>query len=163
MTPTPNYHSHAEQVKALGCAANFDPKKHPRRAAQEKARKRFEREVKKPAVESKKGMQDAAKEARAEMAVLAKELSHLTMRDAAEVMEIPYWRIQKLKHEFDLEFADYVPNTREADICEAAKGCKSYREVESVTGLTYTYVLRVLNRHGIFFRASAQQQGTDNG
>ncbi|MFI8384853.1 hypothetical protein [Pseudomonas sp. NPDC079086] len=45
MIPTPHFQSHAQQQAMLGCAANLDPAKHPRRYAQHQARQRIAKEV----------------------------------------------------------------------------------------------------------------------
>ncbi|MGQ7956466.1 hypothetical protein ACUTAF_01885 [Pseudomonas sp. SP16.1] len=157
MTPTPHFTSHAEQVKALGCAAKLDPKKHPRRAAQLKARAKFEKAQKSPINESKKSIHNAAKEERRELAEQARALSHLTMSEAALGLDIPYWCLQKLKYEFGLSFADSLPQNREQEICEAATKCSNYQEVAELTGLTYVYCIRVLHKNGIYLRAGEEE------
>jgi hypothetical protein len=45
MISTPHFQSHAQQQAMLGCAANLDPAKHPRRYAQQQARQRLNKEV----------------------------------------------------------------------------------------------------------------------
>ena len=42
MIPTPHYHSHEHQRAMLGCAADLDPGKHPRRYALYLARNKTE-------------------------------------------------------------------------------------------------------------------------
>lgn len=45
MITTPHFHSRAQQQAMLGCAANLDPTKHPRRYAKLQARQRVEKEA----------------------------------------------------------------------------------------------------------------------
>lgn len=152
MTPTPHFSSHAEQIQALGCAAMLDPKKHPRRFEQQRARERFERERKRPMDFTKEGLQRAAEDRRRELADRARKLSHMTIAEAARVLGVTYSRVQKIKREFGLSFSDSVPQNREAEICQAAECHSTYNEVAAATGLTRAYVLRVLHKHGVFLR-----------
>lgn len=152
MTPTPHFSSHAEQIQALGCAAMLDPKKHPRRFEQQRARERFERERRRPMDFTKEGLQRAAEDRRRELADRASKLSHMTIAEAARVLGVTYSRVQKIKREFGLSFSDSVPKNREAEICQAAECHSTYNEVAAATGLTRAYVLRVLHKHGIFLR-----------
>lgn len=155
MIPTPHFPSHSEQVKALGCAADFDPDKHPRRAAQLIARQRFEKGLSRQTGDSTKARQDAARAERAALAERAKWYADLTMSEAAKQLGISYSTVQKLKHEFGLSFADSVPTNREAEIVTAAETHGSYRAVAEALGLSRSYVLRVLHKHGIYLRGNS--------
>jgi len=113
MISNPHYRNHDEQQAMLGCAANLDPDKHPRRYALHKARTRMhgqdiaiveETDGPRTILDSRRehaARQDADRRALAER---ARTCSHMTMKQAAVALGINYEKMKKLRAEFDLMF-----------------------------------------------------------
>ena len=75
MLQNPHYSSHAEQQAALGCAANLDPIKHPRRYKLQQAREKFR--------PTKRCHQPASEERTPALLERAEALAHLGLTEAA--------------------------------------------------------------------------------
>jgi len=113
MLSHPHYRTHDEQQAMLGCAAQLDPDKHPRRYALHKARTRMhgqdiaiveEADGPRTILDSRRehaARQDADRRALADR---ARECSHMTMKQAALALGINYEKCKKLRAEFDLQF-----------------------------------------------------------
>ena len=150
MIAQPHFTSHADQQTALGCAADLDPDKHPRRYALYLARNKTEFvDVKGPA-ETKAEIIARQRKTRENLAEQARELSHMTAREAAEAIGITKHMLGKLRTEFGLEFAG--PVARNKDLLAriealAAKGLK-ISEIADRVDRAPNYIARKVREHG---------------
>ena len=150
MIAQPHFTSHADQQAMLGCAADLDPDKHPRRYALYLARNKKEFvDIKGPA-ETKAEIIARQRKTRENLADQARELSHLTAREAAEAMGITKHMLSKIRQEFWLKFAG--PPARNKELLEriealAAKGLKIATIADQVDKAP-NYIARVVREHG---------------
>lgn len=150
MIGQPHFTSHADQQAMLGCAADLDPDKHPRRYALYLARNKKEFvDIKGPA-ETKAEIIARQRKTRENLADQARELSHMTAREAAEAMGITKHMLSKIRQEFGLKFAGPVARNQEllARIeVLAGKGLKISEIADQVDRAT-NYVARVVRENG---------------
>lgn len=115
MVSQPRYRTHDEQMAMLGCAANLDPDRHPRRYAIAKARARMEGEdiaiMDEPEEDGPRTILDSRREyaerqnaKRRELAMRAGWYSDCTMKEAAVALGVSYETVKRLKAEFGLSF-----------------------------------------------------------
>lgn len=116
MITQPHFASHADQQAALGCAADLDPGKHPRRYALYLARNKKEFVDVKGQAETKAEIHERQRKTRENLADQARELSHLTAREAAVELGITKHVLGKLRQEFGLSFAG--PAARLRKLCQ---------------------------------------------
>lgn len=154
MITQPHFTSHADQQAALGCAADLDPDKHPRRYALYLARNKKEFvDIKGPA-ETKAEIIARQRKTRENLADQARELSHMTAREAAVELGITKHVLGKLRQEFGLSFAG--PVARNKEVLEriealAATGMK-IAAIADLVDKAPNYIARLVREHG--FRRS---------
>lgn len=141
MTPTPHFRSHAEQQAALGCAAQLDPEKHPRRHAVQRAREAF-----KPA---KRTHQPDSERRTPELLEQARKFSHLHVSAAARAMGVSRSVLTRLRDDYGLTFAEAVRPSHADRVRAAAPLVGTMRELAEVTDLKYLQVYNLCKKHGI--------------
>lgn len=134
----------------LGCSADLDPNKHPRRYALYLARNRKEFVDMKGSAETKAEIHERQRKTRENLADQARELSHMTAREAAVELGITKHVLGKLRQEFGLVFAG--PPARNLELLAriealAAKGLKIAEIADQVDRAT-NYVARVVRENG---------------
>lgn len=150
MITQPHFTSHADQQAMLGCAADLDPDKHPRRYALYLARNKKEFvDIKGPA-ETKAEIIARQRKTRENLADQARELSHMTAREAAVELGITKHVLGKLRQEFGLSFAG--PAARNLELLEriealAAKGLK-IADIADQVDKAPNYIARIVREHG---------------
>lgn len=107
-----SYRNHSEQRAALGCAAELNPEKHPRRFALQRARERADKRFRSPLATPTKCSRhanqqerDAVRRNRVEQ---CRKLTHLTAKEAARLLGISDSQLRRIREEFGIEFAPYV-------------------------------------------------------
>lgn len=149
MITQPHFTSHADQQAMLGCAADLDPDKHPRRYALYLARNKKEFvDIKGPA-ETKAEIIARQRKTRENLADQARELSHLTAREAAVELGITKHVLGKLRQEFGLSFSG--PPARNKELLAriealAAKGLK-IAEIADQVDRAPNYIARVVREN----------------
>lgn len=149
MTPSPHYRSHEHQRALVGCAADLDPNKHPRRYALYLARNKKEFVDVKSRAETKAEIRARQRATRENLAAQARELTHMTAREAAAALGITKHMLSKLRSEFALEFAGPVSrNQALLDRIEelAGKGLK-IADIADQVGRATNYIARVVREN----------------
>lgn len=141
MTPTPRFRSHAEQQATLGCAGQLNPKKHPRRYAQQQ-----EREKLKP---HKHIRQPGSERRTPELVAQARKLSHLHMAEVARLMNVSRSVLTRLRDDYGLTFAEAVRPSHADRVRAAAPLVGTMRELAEATDLKYLQVYNLCKKHGI--------------
>lgn len=150
MTPSPHYRSHEHQRAIVGCAADLDPNKHPRRYALYLARNKREFADVKGAAETKAEIHERQRKTRENLAEQARELLHMTAREAAVDLGITKHMLNKLRNEFGLSFAG--PVSRNQALLErieelAGKGLR-ISEIADQVDRASNYIARVVRENG---------------
>lgn len=150
MTPSPHYRGHEHQISVVGCAADLDRNKHPRRYALYLARSKKEFRDIKGAAETKEEIHERQRKTRENLAEQARELLHMTAREAAVELGITKHMLNKLRNEFALEFAG--PVSRNQALLErieelAGKGMR-ISEIADQVDRAPNYIARVVRENG---------------
>lgn len=141
MLQNPHYHSHAEQQAALGCAANLDPAKHPRRYAIQQAREKF-----KPP----KHCHQAAIEARTpELLEKARALAHLGIAEVARRLDVSLSVIERLRNDYGLVFCRGKRPCSVGRLMPLAATNGTYSALAAAAGLSYAHTYRLCKQYGI--------------
>ncbi len=140
MMPSPRFNSHAEQQAALGCAANLDPDKHPRRYAMQKAREKFT---------PFKRINQPSSDERSALVERARALSHLNINAAARALDISRSALNRLRYDYGLEFAP-SPRPNASDRLKALAGDNpTLKELAKAAGVSYATAHRLCREYGI--------------
>ena len=150
MIAAPRYSSHEEQRAIVGCAADLDPEKHPRRYALYLARNRKEFKDITGLPETKEEIHERQRKTRENLAEQARACSHMTARAAAEHMGITRHALGRLTKEYGLTFSGPVQRNQELlDRIEAlaATGMKIAAIADQVDRAP-NYIMRVVRENG---------------
>ena len=123
MIQQPRFQSHAEQQAALGCAANFDPEKYPRRAALARARDRQ--------MVTLRGHGDKFRNVREQLAVGIKaKAATMTITEVAQATGIDRKRLRLIADENGFTFM----SRREAEQRRVGEVARAFLEGEQDAG-----------------------------
>lgn len=150
MIPSPHYHSHEHQRALVGCAADLDPDKHPRRYALYLARNRKEFKDITGLPETTEEIRDRQRKTRENLAEQARACSHMTARATAEHMGITRHALGRLTKEFGLTFAGPVQRNQELlDRIEALAGTgMKIASIADAVDKAPNYIARLVREHG---------------
>ena len=141
MLQNPHYHSHAEQQAALGCAANLDPIKHPRRYAKQQAREKFR--------PTKRCPQPASDERTPELLEKAKALAHLGIAEVARQLDVSLSVIERLRNDYGLVFGRGKRPCSVGRLMPLAATNGTYSALAAAAGLSYAHTYRLCKQYGI--------------
>ncbi|WP_296276631.1 hypothetical protein [Pseudomonas sp. UBA7530] len=141
MTPTPHFRSHAEQQAVLGCAAQLDPLKHPRRFARQQAREKF--------IPPKRIQQPASVERTPALLEKASALTHLNITEAARQLGVSRSVLERLRSDYGLTFATLPRRNAAARLKELAPAHSTLKGLAEAAGLSYPQTYKLCKRHGI--------------
>lgn len=139
MLQNPHYSSHSEQQAALGCAANLDPEKHPRRYKLQQAREKFR---------PLKRLDRASEQARdAELLKQARALTHLPLTTAAGKMGVHRNVLTRLRDDYGLQFA---PCRNASERLKLLAGTHpTMKELAEAAQLSYSHAYKLCKEYGI--------------
>lgn len=140
MLQTPHYRSHAEQQAALGCAAELDPIKHPRRYALQQAREKF--------VPPKRRPQPASQEHTQELLEKARTVTHLRINDAARTLGVCRSVLTRLRDDYGLEFAPARENAS-GRLKRLAGANPTMHKLAAAAELSYSHTYKLCKEYGI--------------
>lgn len=141
MTPTPHFRSHAEQQAALGCAAQLDPLKHPRRFARQQAREKFR--------PTKRCPQPASDERTPALLERAKAVTHLGIVEAARELGVSRGVLNRLRDDYGLDFSQPAGRSGASRVKALAGTNPTMKELAEAAGLTYNHTYKLCKLHSI--------------
>lgn len=139
MLQNPHYSSHAEQQAALGCAANLDPAKHPRRYKLQQAREKF-RPLKRVDRDSERARDEALLEQ-------ARKLQHLPINTAAGKMGTTRTVLLRLIDDYGLQFAPCRNASERLKLLAATH--KTMKEMAEAAQVSYGHAYKLCKEYGI--------------
>ena len=141
MLQNPHYSSHAEQQAALGCAANLDPIKHPRRYKLQQAREKFR--------PTKRCPQPASEQRTPELLERARAVTHLGIVEAARALGVSRGVLNRLRDDYGLDFSQPAGRSGASRVKALAGANPTMKELAAAAGLTYNHTYKLCKLHGI--------------